>query len=53
VTGEAGRDALALATRVLDCVRRHQWDGRADGAIGMTMPAPSGRLFTRPNRAAA
>ncbi|MBX7105715.1 MAG: Gfo/Idh/MocA family oxidoreductase [Gemmataceae bacterium] len=53
VSGEDGRNALALATRVLDSVRRHQWDGRADGAIGMTMPAASGRLFGMPQRAAA
>ncbi len=49
VTGEAGRDALALAHRVLDSVRGHQWEGTADGAMGPNqMPAPAGKLFDRP-----
>ncbi len=53
VTGEDGRTALALATRILDSVRRHQWDGRVDGAIGVTMPPASGQLFGTKQRAAA
>ncbi|MGL6073674.1 MAG: Gfo/Idh/MocA family oxidoreductase [Fimbriiglobus sp.] len=49
VTGEAGRDALALAHRVLDAVRSHQWDGQANGAIGPNkMPQPIGKLFDQP-----
>ncbi len=32
VTGEAGRDALALASRVLESIRRHRWEGRAAAA---------------------
>jgi predicted dehydrogenase len=45
VTGEDGREALALATRVLDSVKTHQWDGVPEGACGMFMPAASGKLF--------
>lgn len=51
VTGEAGRDALALAHRVLDCVRAHQWEGTPDGAVGPNrMPPPAGKLFERPSQ---
>ena len=47
VTGEDGRDALALAHRVLDAVKAHQWEGRPDGAVGPNrMPRPLGKLFT-------
>jgi predicted dehydrogenase len=53
VTGEDGRAALALATQVLDCVRQHAWDGNAGGAVGMSMPAPAGKLFRTAERAAA
>ncbi len=50
VTGEAGRDALALAERVLDSLRNHQWEGRPDGAVGPNrMPKPAGKLFELPN----
>lgn len=49
VSGEAGRDALALAERVQACVRSHQWEGRPDGAVGPTwMPRPAGKLFELP-----
>jgi hypothetical protein len=49
VTGEDGRDALALAHRVLDAVRSHQWEGTPDGAVGPhTMPPPAGKLFPSP-----
>jgi predicted dehydrogenase len=34
VTGEAGRDALVLAQRVLDQIAHHRWDGTADGRVG-------------------
>lgn len=54
VTGEAGRDALALAERVLASVRAHQWDGRPDGAVGPNrMPRPAGWLFEVPRSEAA
>jgi predicted dehydrogenase len=49
VTGEDGRDALALAHRVLDAVRSHQWEGTPDGAVGPHhMPKPAGKLFEAP-----
>jgi predicted dehydrogenase len=47
VTGEAGRDAIAVATRILDCIREHSWDGRVNGHKGpQDLPAPQGTLFT-------
>jgi predicted dehydrogenase len=46
VTGEDGREALALAERVLASVRSHAWDGHADGPVGPNrMPRPAGWLF--------
>jgi predicted dehydrogenase len=46
VPGEAGRDALALAERVLDALRAHQWEGSPNGAVGPHgMPKPIGKLF--------
>jgi predicted dehydrogenase len=54
VTGEDARDAIALATRILDCVARHQWNGRADGPAGPShLPTPLGLLFDSPGRRAA
>jgi predicted dehydrogenase len=34
VTGADGRNAVAVAEMILDCVRRHQWDGAAAGRVG-------------------
>ncbi|MBI1918193.1 MAG: hypothetical protein HYS12_26170 [Planctomycetes bacterium] len=34
VPGEHGREALALACRILDSLRGHAWEGRADGPTG-------------------
>ncbi|MES1213031.1 MAG: Gfo/Idh/MocA family oxidoreductase [Singulisphaera sp.] len=34
VTGEAGRDAVDVAERVLSKIARHAWDGTPDGPIG-------------------
>jgi predicted dehydrogenase len=49
VPGEAGRDALALAERVLGALRRHEWEGTPDGATGPNrMPKPAGKLFEPP-----
>ena len=46
VTGEDGRDALAIAERVLASLRAHQWNGTADDRVGPTgMPQPAGKLF--------
>ncbi len=46
VTGEDGRDALALADRILASVQKHAWDGNIEGPRGPKgMPAPLGKLF--------
>src|SRR5262249_25946517 len=34
VDGAAGRDALALASAILDRIRAHAWEGRDDGPHG-------------------
>jgi predicted dehydrogenase len=50
----AGRDALALASRVLDSIRAHRWEGSADGPVGPhQLPPPCGRLFNPPTQEAA
>ncbi len=54
VTGEDGREALALAERVLDSVRAHQWEGRPEDSVGPNrMPRPAGWLFEVPRAEAA
>jgi predicted dehydrogenase len=54
VDAAAGCDAMALASRVLDSIRTHVWEGRADGPIGPhQLPAPRGWLFTTPAQEAA
>lgn len=46
VPGSAGLKALALADRILESIRTHRWEGRADGAIGPgRLPAPLAPLF--------
>ena len=41
VNGEAGRDALAVAERILSSIGDHAWDNTADGQVGPTaMPFP-------------
>ena len=46
VTGEDGRDALAIAERILASVRSHRWNAEAHGPTGPTnMPHPAGKLF--------
>ena len=45
VSGEAGRDALELAERVLSALREHAWEGSAEGPHGARPPAPAGWLF--------
>jgi len=45
VDGAAGRDVLALASRILDRLQAHAWEG-ATGPIGpWHLPAPRGSLF--------
>ncbi len=42
VTGEHGRDALALAERILNKIHAHAWDEKPDGLVGpMAVPRPS------------
>ena len=46
VTGEDGRDALAIAERILAALRSHSWTGNPADPTGPTaMPAPAGKLF--------
>jgi predicted dehydrogenase len=46
VSASDGRDAIALAERILQAMRTHHWDGQADGPAGPTqVPAPLGPLF--------
>jgi predicted dehydrogenase len=46
VTGADGRDALAIAERILTAVRNHSWTGDPAGPVGPTnMPPPAGKLF--------
>lgn len=53
VSGEEGRNAVALATRVLESLHAHRWEGHAEGPIGpLQPPAPAGPLF-RPHEGEA
>jgi predicted dehydrogenase len=45
VPGSAGRNAIALAERILECVRLHSWEGNPDYAVGTRIPTPLGQLF--------
>jgi predicted dehydrogenase len=50
VGGEAGHDAIALATRILESLRSHQWEGHPAGATGPSqLPIPQG-VFFQPER---
>jgi predicted dehydrogenase len=54
VDGNAGRDAIALASLILDRLRNHQWEGDPSGPIGpWSVPPPLGMLFTTGNQKAA
>lgn len=54
VDGNAGRDAIALASLILDCLRNHQWEGDPRGPIGpWSVPPPLGMLFTTGGQQAA
>lgn len=55
VSAREGRVALAVAERILTCVRTHQWDGHINGPIGpLNLPSPLGHLFAAaPDQAAA
>ena len=46
VSGEDGREAVAVATRVLESLRTHRWEGTASGPTGPEqLPSPAGQLF--------
>src|SRR5262249_55359808 len=45
VDGAAGRDALALASRVLDSVQAHAWEGTVGPTGPWHLPTPAGTLF--------
>jgi predicted dehydrogenase len=54
VAGTAGRDAIALASLILDRLRAHQWEGDAAGPAGpWDLPAPLGALFVGGDERAA
>jgi predicted dehydrogenase len=54
VDGAAGRDAIALASLILDSLRHHCWEGDAAGPTGpRNVPAPLGTLFTPRDQQAA
>jgi predicted dehydrogenase len=54
VTGEDGRDALALAERILDSLRSHAWNNDPAGPMGPNdMPKPLGNLFEMEQHEAA
>lgn len=49
VDGQAGASALEIATRIVERIRTHAWEGRADGPTGPhELPAPQGLLFAPP-----
>lgn len=54
VSGEDGRDTIALATRILGSLRSHAWTGDSAGLTGPTnLPAPVGLLFPPSQQQAA
>jgi predicted dehydrogenase len=54
VDGAAGRDALEVASRVLDSLKAHAWEGNDAGPVGPhQLPAPHGTLFAARAREAA
>lgn len=54
VTGSDARQALAVADCILEAIRLHQWEGRADGPTGPSqVPAPLAPLFVPPDQEAA
>ena len=51
VGGEAGAEALELASRILASLGAHQWEGMINGAVGPhQFPTIAGRLFAPPER---
>jgi predicted dehydrogenase len=53
VTGEDGRNAVALALRIQAKINAHQWNGTADGPVGpRSLPLPLGPMFMPSEKAA-
>lgn len=53
VTAEAGRDAIALAERIVQAMKRNRWDPAADGVTGPHLaPGAFGVLYDEERRAA-
>jgi predicted dehydrogenase len=49
VSGNDGRDAIALASRILESIHGHAWEEYPRGKTGPTqLPAPRGILFGPP-----
>jgi predicted dehydrogenase len=48
VDGAAGRDVLALASRILDSLHAHSWAGTAGPSGPLHLPQPCGALFLPP-----
>jgi predicted dehydrogenase len=47
VSGRDGRDAVALAMRIIEKIQVHQWEGHSAGPVGPTqLPVALGPLFT-------
>ena len=45
VSGEEGRNAIALATRILESIQAHSWQGQTAGGFS-DWPSPMGHLFS-------
>jgi predicted dehydrogenase len=50
VDGEAGREALALAGRILDSLQAHAWEGVGGPSGPWHLPPPRGTLFIPPSK---
>jgi predicted dehydrogenase len=50
VDGTAGRDVLALASRILDSLQSHSWEGGTGPTGPLHLPAPCGTLFLPPSK---
>ena len=52
VTGQQGREVLAVAEQILQAIEKHRWDGSSDGRIGPhampTAPILRGPHWSRP-----
>ncbi len=52
VTGQSGRDALAVAEQIISRIHTHAWDDTADGPVG-SLAAPRRRVIPAPHFAPA